>query len=191
MHGGDRGDGRATRADDVLDHQAAVAGVEQRPFDAALQAVCLGVLAYEEALGLCPTGERGAGDRVGAHREAPDRRRAERGGVRGDELAKCREPVGPQDRPLGVDVVGGARPARQDDLPDHERVLAQQGDQPVAGVHRSDARRTTISTRAPPASAPAISATTRPVPQLSSLPSAIALLIMCTAIHGYSEPVHW
>ena len=42
-----------------------------------------------------------------------------------------------QDRPLGVDVVGGGRAAGQRHLAEHERVLAQLGDQRLTGVPSS------------------------------------------------------
>src|SRR5689334_23909211 len=49
-HGLDRLQRRAARRDDVLDDQAAIAGLEQRALDAALKAVLLALLAHEERL---------------------------------------------------------------------------------------------------------------------------------------------
>ena len=50
-------------------------GLERRTLDAALQAVLLGLLAHEEGLDVGAAGQRGAGGRVGAHRQAADRGR--------------------------------------------------------------------------------------------------------------------
>ena len=66
---------RAAGRDDVLDDQAALAGLQRRPLDAALQPVRLGLLAHEERLDVGAAGERGARGRVGAHRQPADRGR--------------------------------------------------------------------------------------------------------------------
>ena len=62
--------GRAAGGDHVLDHQAALSGVELGSLDPALETVLLLVLANEERLHGRPRGEGGAGHRVGAHRHA-------------------------------------------------------------------------------------------------------------------------
>ena len=68
--------------------------VEQRTLDAALQAVRLGLLAHEERLRARAAGERRAGDRVGAHRHAADRRRLPLGDLRGEQRAERGEAGG-------------------------------------------------------------------------------------------------
>src|SRR5690606_33516623 len=50
LEGGDRRERRPAGRDHVLDDEAAVGVVEERPLDAALQAVVLGLLAHEERL---------------------------------------------------------------------------------------------------------------------------------------------
>ena len=105
---GDRRERRAAGRDDVLDDHAAVPGAQQRALDAALQPVRLGVLAHEEGLRAGAPGERGAGERVGAHRHAADRRAAPRGHLRREQHGERAEALRAQDRALGVDVVVGA-----------------------------------------------------------------------------------
>src|SRR5215208_4471821 len=56
-------------AEAVLDDQAALALLEWRALDAALEAVRLGLLAHEERLHVGAAGQRRAGRRVGAHGE--------------------------------------------------------------------------------------------------------------------------
>ena len=63
---------RAAGGDDVLDDQAALARLERRALDAALQPVRLGLLADEERLHVGAAGERGAG---GARRRPSSGRR--------------------------------------------------------------------------------------------------------------------
>ena len=53
-------------------------------------------------------------------------------GLGGHQLAQRREARRAQDRPLGVHVVLGLGAAGERDLADHQRVLAQLGDQPFA-----------------------------------------------------------
>ena len=132
---GDRLQRRAAGRRDVLDDEAAVVVVEERALDAALQPVRLGLLAHEERLAVEAAGQRGAGDGVGAHRQTADRGRAELARRRGHQLAQREKPGGPQDRPLGVDVVLRGRPAGEHDLPDDERVSAQFLDQASARIH--------------------------------------------------------
>ena len=115
----DRGDRRAAGADDVLDDEAAVLGAQQRSLDAARQPMRLGLLAHEEALGVGASGERGAGHGVGAHRHAPDGRRAPLRGPLGEQLAEGEKAAGQQDRALGVDVVLRRQPAREGDLTEY------------------------------------------------------------------------
>ena len=55
-------------------------------------------------------GQSGAGDRVGAHRDAADRRGAHGARLLGDELAERAKAVRQQDRPFGVDQVLGLAP---------------------------------------------------------------------------------
>ena len=129
-------DRRAAGGDDVLDHEAAVAGLEQRPLDAPGEAVVLGLLAHEERLDVGAAGQRRAGDRVGAHRQPAHRRRAQRARALGHELGQGGEPVGAQDRPLRVDQVLGLGAAGQRDLADDERVPAEGGHQSLVGAHR-------------------------------------------------------
>src|SRR5918999_1778070 len=116
---------RAAGGDHVLDDQAALARLERRPLDPALQPVLLSLLAHEERLDLRPRGQRGARDRVGPHRHAPHRGcpRALRLGP--DQLAQGREAGRAEDGPLGVDVVLRGAPAREGHLADDEGVLAQ------------------------------------------------------------------
>ena len=111
-------------------------GVEQRPFDAARQAVRLDLLAHEEDLHVGAAGERRAGDRVGAHRHPADRRRAPRARLLGDELAERREARRPQDRALGVDVVRRGRAAGQRHLADDQRVRSKLFGQSSRCAHR-------------------------------------------------------
>ena len=66
---------------------------------------CLGLLADEEGLDVGAAGQRGAGRGVGAHRQPAHGGRAPLARARGDELGQGGEAGGPQDRPLGVDVV--------------------------------------------------------------------------------------
>ena len=143
-HGLDRLHGRAARGDDVLDDQAALARLQRRALDPALEAVLLDVLADEERLHVRAAGERRAGGRVGAHRQPADGGRLPLAGVVGDELGQRGEARRAQDRALGVDVVlrGGAGGERH--LADHERVLAQLGVEGLpGGGHRRDPRRRT------------------------------------------------
>src|SRR4051812_18979885 len=131
----DRLDGRAAGGHDVLDDETAVARLEQRPLDPALEAVLLEVLAHEERLDLRAAGERRARRRVGPHREPADRGRAPGLRALGDELGERLEAGGPQDRALRVDVVLRGPPAREHDLAHDERMGAKLVDQPVAGAH--------------------------------------------------------
>ena len=57
--------------------------------------------------------------------------------LRGNQGPQRGEPLGEQDRALGVDVVGGSRAARERDVADHERMLAQLSDQAIAGAGES------------------------------------------------------
>ena len=93
----------------------------------------LDLLAHEERLDVGAAGERGARDRIGAHRHPADRGRVPGAGLVGDELGEREEAGRPEDRALGVDQVLRGPPARQHDLADHERVLAQLGEQSLAG----------------------------------------------------------
>jgi hypothetical protein len=121
----DRRERRAARRHDVLDDQAAIVVAQQWTLDAALQPVVLRLLADQERLRARAAGERGTRDRIRAHRQPAHRRRVPLGRVRRDERRERREPGGPQDRALGVDVVLRERTARERHLADHERVLAQ------------------------------------------------------------------
>src|SRR4051794_38268967 len=125
VHGG------ATSRDDVLDHQAAVAVVERRAFDPALQAVLLAVLADEERLRVGAAGERSTRDRIGAHRRAADSRGTDALRLSADQLGQGVEAGRQQDRAFDVDVVLRGLATRQRHLPDHECVFAQRGDQRV------------------------------------------------------------
>ena len=126
---------RAAGGDDVLDDQAAVAGIEQRALDAALQAVLLGLLADEEGLDVGAAGQRGARRGVGAHGQAADGGGPPLARALGDELGQGGEAGGPQDRALGVDVVLRDLAAGEDDLSHDEGVAAQLVDQPLPGLH--------------------------------------------------------
>jgi hypothetical protein len=53
----------------------------------------------------------------------------------GDQLAERTEAGRAEDGPLRVHVVLRGAAAREGDLADHERVLAQLGHEAVAGVH--------------------------------------------------------
>ena len=53
--------------------------------------------------------------------------------LRREQRGERREALRAQDRALGVDVVVGRRAARERDLADHERVLAQLLDETLAG----------------------------------------------------------
>ena len=130
----DRGDGRAARGDHVLDHQAAFAGIERRALDPALKAVGLSLLAHEEGLDVGSRGQRRARHRVGSHGQAAHRGGSAFARLGGHQLPQGGESRGPQDRPLGVHVVLRRGPAGEGDLADHQRVLAQLGDQLVAEI---------------------------------------------------------
>ena len=134
----DRLHGRAARGDDVLDDQAALALLERRALDAALEAVLLDLLAHEERLHVRAAGERGAGRRVGAHRQPADRGRLPLAGVAGDELGQRGEAGGAQDGALGVDVVLRRGAGGERHLADQQRVRAQLGDERLpGGGHRA------------------------------------------------------
>ena len=96
----------------------------------------LASLRTKNAFACGAAGERGAGDRVGAHRHAADGRGAPLGHLRGEQRAERGEARRAQDRALGVDVVLGARAARERHLADHQRVLAQLLEQALAGRAR-------------------------------------------------------
>ena len=104
-HGLDRLDRRAAGGDDVLHDQAALARLERRALDPALEAVRLGVLAHEERLHVRAAGERGAGRRVGAHRQPADRGGLPLARVARRQLGQRGEARRAQDGALGVDVV--------------------------------------------------------------------------------------
>ena len=108
----------------------AVAGLD-RALDPALQAVLLALLADEEAdqAGTAGDGDRGAGERDRGHHRPADRGRAGLAGGGGDQLAGGEEAGGPQQGAAGVDVIGGRLPAGERHLADHQRVLAQLGEQ--------------------------------------------------------------
>ena len=128
----DRLDGRAAGGHDVLHHEAALARLERRALDPARQAVLLALLADEERLHVRTARERGAGDRVGAHRDAADRRDAQRARLIRHQLAEGPEALRPQDRSLRVDQVLRLAAAGEGHLADQERVVAQLADQPLA-----------------------------------------------------------
>src|SRR5436190_5907564 len=130
----DRLDRRAAGGADVLDDQAAIAGLQRRALDLPLQAVGLGLLADEERLHVGAAGERRAGDRVGAHGQAAHGGGAALARQRRDELGKRGEALGAQDRALGVDVIRRLRAAGQRHLADDQGVLAQRGDESGAGI---------------------------------------------------------
>ena len=92
----------------------------------------LDLLAHEERLRLGAARERRACDRVGAHRHPADRARPPVPGLRGDQLGERLKAVGAQDRALGVDQVLRGLSAGQHHLADHERVLSQLREQPLA-----------------------------------------------------------
>jgi hypothetical protein len=96
--------------------------------------VLLALLADEEGLHVGAAGERGARDRVGAHRQAADRGGADLARLLGHQLAERAEAFRPQDRPLRVYEVLRHRPARERHLTDHERVLAQLARERFAGA---------------------------------------------------------
>jgi hypothetical protein len=99
-----------------------------------LQPVRLDLLAHEEPLGARASRERRAGERIGAHGRAADRRAAPRRHLRGEQERQRGEAVREQDRALGVDVVLGLAAAGERDLAEHERVLAKAGDEASAGA---------------------------------------------------------
>ena len=102
----DRGQRRAARRDDVLDHHAAVARRRAAgPRPGAAGRAPWRPCARRTPSRRRPAGERGAGDRVGAHRHAADRRRVPLGELRGEQRAERGERRRAQDRALGVDVV--------------------------------------------------------------------------------------
>ena len=129
----DRLDRGAAGGHDVLDDEAALARLELRALDPALEAVLLLVLAHEERLDGRARGQRGARDRVGAHSDPAHGGRAHALRLGRHQLAERAEAVRQQDRPLGVDVVLRRLAARERHLADDERVLAQLGYQAVAG----------------------------------------------------------
>jgi hypothetical protein len=92
---------------------------EQRPLDAARQAVRLGLLAHEEPLDVGAARERRAGHGVGAHRHPADRGGVPRARALGEQLAERRKAVRQQDRALGVDVVLRLPAARQRHLAEY------------------------------------------------------------------------
>ena len=116
----DRLDRRAAGRDDVLDDQAAVARLEQRALDAALEAVRLVSLRTKNALTSAPPASAAHARRVGAHRQPADRGRPHARARSATSSASARKPAGPQDRALGVDVVLRRRAARQHDLADDD-----------------------------------------------------------------------
>jgi hypothetical protein len=96
--------------------------------------VLLLLLADEEGLHGRSRGERGARDGVGAHRHAAHGSGPQALRLGGHQLAERPEPLGQQDRALGVDVVLRRPAARERDFTDYERVLAQLRDQAVASA---------------------------------------------------------
>ena len=82
-------------------------------------------LRTKKAFTSAPAGERGAGDRVRAHRHPADCGRAGRSASRRTSSPSARKPCRQQDRPLGIHVVLRCAAARQRHLADHQRVLAQ------------------------------------------------------------------
>ena len=127
LHGGPAG------RDHVLHHEAALAGPKLRSLDPALEAVLLAILADEERLHGSATGQGGARHGVRSHGHAahggcPHALRLSR-----HQLTQRAESLRQQDRALRVHVVLRLLAAGERDLADHEGVLAQFGDQPVAG----------------------------------------------------------
>ena len=125
---------RASGGHHVLHHQAALAGLERRALDPALQPVRLAVLAHEEGLDGSPRGQSRAGHGVGAHGRASHRRRAHSLRLRRHELAQGAKAGRKEDRALGVDVVLRGASAGERHLADHEGVLAQLGDESLVGI---------------------------------------------------------
>src|SRR5436305_4252527 len=108
LHGLQRPDGRAARRHDVLDDHAALAGLERWSLDTPEEAVLLGLLTHEEGLDRGASGERGTGDRVGAHRHTADRGGTPLAGLGGYKRRERVEPIWAEDRALGIDeVLGG------------------------------------------------------------------------------------
>jgi hypothetical protein len=91
--------------------------------------VLLPLLAHEESLHGGSGAERGARHRIAAHRHPAHSGRPDPLSLGRDQLAQRAEAVQAQDGALGVHVVARLLPARQRDLADHERVLAQFRDQ--------------------------------------------------------------
>src|SRR5581483_9687901 len=140
-HALDRAHRRAPRRDGVLDDEAAHAGLD-RALDPALEAVALALAAHEEGHEPLAAGRRkgGARGRDRGRRRAADRAGPGVEGGGGDQLAGGPEPGGAQERAAGVHVVGGALAARQRDLADHERVLAELGQEGLAGPGEAGGR---------------------------------------------------
>ncbi len=136
LQGSDGRQGRAAGGHHVLHDDASLARIERGALDPSLQAVCLGVLADEKGLGIGAPRKSGTCDGVGPHRQAAHGRPVPGCHLGRQELPQGREALRPEDRPLGIHVVLGHRAAGQRDLPDHQGVLAQLGDQPLAGVTR-------------------------------------------------------
>jgi hypothetical protein len=130
----DRAHGRPAAGHRVLDHEAAVAGLD-RALDPALQAVLLALGADEERSqaparrhGNCSAGRR---NRRGGR--APDGARLQLHGGRRQQLARGEESLRAQQRPARIDVVLRDRAAGQRHLADHQRVLAQVGEEQLPG----------------------------------------------------------
>ncbi len=106
-----------------------------RTLDPALQAVLLALAADEEGDQVGPGGDRdgGAGGRDRGRGRSADRVGAELGGGGGDQLAGGEEAGRAQQRPPRVDVVLGRGAAGQRHLAEHQRVLAQLGEQRLLG----------------------------------------------------------
>jgi hypothetical protein len=97
--------------------------------------VLLGLLAHEEtdeALAL-RHGNRGTRQRDRRHHRSADGLGAATGRRFGNELPGREKSRRPQQGPASVDVVLSRLPARKRDLAEHERMLAQLGDEGVAG----------------------------------------------------------
>ena len=121
--------------DRVLDHEDLRPGLD-RALDHALEAVCLALLADEEADQALAArhGDRGAGQRNRGHHGATDRLGAELDCPVGDQLAGRQEARRPHHGPARIDVVLRRLPAGQGHLADDERVLAQLGEERLPRV---------------------------------------------------------
>ena len=127
----DRLDRGAARGDDVLDDQARVPGSSSGPSTQRWRPCSLSPCGRRRRSGRRPAAI--AAQAIGsAPIVRPPTAVAPRSRLVGDELGERPEAGRAEDRPLGVDVVGGRLAAGQRHLADHERVLAQLGDQPRA-----------------------------------------------------------